>query len=280
MGQHCLLICKNGARRLPLQGRGVGAARNAVKCMTGSNHKTPLLAVLFLWSLWVVAPGRAEQQPAQLARPAAPPATLHDMPLLFHDDFQSDKITRWQPTDSAAWQLLEQGENVVLSLVKDESDYQPPVRSPLNRSLVRDLTVGDFVLDVRLQSTTRDYPHRSLCLFFGYQDDAHLYYVHFGQEADDHANQIFIVNGAPRTKISTTTTSGTKWDNAWHHARIVRNVDTGKIAVYFDNMSQPAMTATDATFTWGQVGVGSFDDTGNFDHVLVYGQRVSSPPAN
>ena len=27
------------------------------------------------------------------------------------------------------------------------------------------------------------------------------------------------------------------------------------------------MTAIDKTFTWGQIGIGSFDDLGNFDDV-------------
>ena len=34
--------------------------------------------------------------------------------------------------------------------------------------------------------TARDYPHRSLCLFFGYQDPAHFYYVHLGQRTEQH----------------------------------------------------------------------------------------------
>ncbi len=38
------------------------------------------------------------------------------------------------------------------------------------------------------------------------------------------------------------------------------------------------MTAVDKTFTWGRVGIGSFDDTGNFDNILVYG-NVVKPPA-
>ena len=60
------------------------------------------------------------------------------------------------------------------------------------------MVVGDFVLEVELQSTVKDYDHRSMVLVFGYQDPAHFYYVHFGKKTDDHANQIFIVNGAPR----------------------------------------------------------------------------------
>jgi hypothetical protein len=37
------------------------------------------------------------------------------------------------------------------------------------------------------------------------------------------------------------------------------------------------MTATDKTFTWGQVGVGSFDDTGNWADVKVWGVKVERP---
>ena len=98
-----------------------------------------------------------------------------------------------------------------------------------------------------------------------------------GKQEDPHANNIFIVNDAPRLKISTKTTSGTNWDDEWHHARVVRNVGTGSIEVYFDDMDEPVMTAVDKTFTWGRVGVGSFDDTGNFDDVLVYGKRAQRP---
>ena len=68
--------------------------------------------------------------------------------------------------------------------------------------------VGDFQLELQLQSTVKDYDHRSMVLVFGYQDPAHFYYVHFGKKTDDHANQIFIVNAAPRLKISTKTTPG------------------------------------------------------------------------
>src|SRR5690606_34859817 len=153
------------------------------------------------------------------------------------------------------------------------SNVQTPVRSPFNRCMLRGVTVGDFQLDVDLQSTARDYPHRSLCLFFGYQDPAHFYYVHLGQRTDDHANQIFIVNDAPRLKISSQTTPGTPWDDQWHDVKIVRRVADGTIEIYFDDMDNPVMVAKDKTFAWGRVGLGSFDDTGLWRDVRLYGQR-------
>lgn len=203
-------------------------------------------------------------------------AEVLGLPLLAQADFEDGKTDAWEPSDPNAWKIEEIDGNKVLSQFQ-QSKVKTPVRSPFNRSVIKDLTVSDFVLDVKLQSTARDYPHRSLCLFFGYQDPAHLYYVHFGQKTDDHANQIFIVNNEPRKKISAETTPGTPWDNNWHHARVVRNVETGSIEIFFDDMKKPAMKAIDKTFTWGQVGVGSFDDTGRFDQVLVYGKKAQKP---
>ena len=218
---------------------------------------------------------RAQGEFPALKQPSEPPsAAMNGLPLVFSDDFESGAAKNWKVTDPQAWKVVEQNGNHVFALTKKKSDFEPPVRSPYNRALVEDVIVGDLVLDVRLQSTEPDYGHRSLVLFFGYQDDAHLYYVHFGKKTDDHANQIFIVNDAPRKKISTKTTPGTDWDDEWHHARVVREVESGRIEVYFDDMDEPVMTAEDKTFTWGQVGIGSFDDRGRFDRVLVYGDQV------
>jgi hypothetical protein len=194
-----------------------------------------------------------------------------NLPLLFQDDFEKGEASRWQPTDPNAWKIGEKDGNHFYCQFK-QSKYKTLVRSPFNFALVKDLAVTDFVLEAKVQSTIKDYPHRDACLFFGYQGPAKFYYVHLGKKADDHANQIFIVNSADRVKISTKSNPGTPWTDDWHRVKIVRKVDDGTIAVYFDDMKSPAMTAQDRTFTWGQVGVGSFDDTANWDDVKVHGR--------
>ncbi|MEI7700818.1 MAG: hypothetical protein WCK86_13555 [Planctomycetia bacterium] len=198
------------------------------------------------------------------------PAIPEGMKLVYQHDFQDQQTGRYQPTDPTAWQLQSAGDNHFLALTKKNSNFSPPFRSPLNRTLIQDLEVSSFVMDIRFQSTIADYPHRSLCLFFGYQDDAHLYYVHFGKKTDDHANQVFIVNSAARKKISAKTTAGTPWTDNWHRARIIRKVESGEITVFFDDLKTPVMTAVDKTFVRGRVGFGSFDDIGNFDDVRIY----------
>lgn len=206
---------------------------------------------------------------AGLAALAAEPA---DLPVVFQEDFKKG-AERWEPSDPAAWKMIDTKDGPVYSQFQ-QSKYKPPHRSPFNFALVKDVRVGDFVLDAKCQSTVKDYPHRDLCLFFGVQDPAHFYYVHLGKKTDDHANQIFIVNAADRKKISTKTSEGTNWTDNWHQVRIVRQVEPGTIEVYFDDMKTPAMTATDKTFTSGRVGIGSFDDTGNWSEVKLRGKLV------
>jgi hypothetical protein len=196
-----------------------------------------------------------------------------ELPLVFEDDFEQG-ADKWKPTDDAAWKIVDgrAGHGKAYALFQ-QSKYKPPHRSPVNIALVKDVQVTDFKLEADVLSTAREYPHRSMTMFFGYQDPAHFYYVHFGKRTDDHANQIFIVNDAPRIKISTKTTPGTNWDDHWHHVKIERNVASGDIKIFFDDMNEPVMTAVDKTFTWGQVGVGSFDDVGNWDDVKLWGVK-------
>jgi len=204
---------------------------------------------------------------------AAPPLPAAEpLPVLLNEDFEAG-AERWEPTDADAWKVIDQEGNRVYSL-HGKSRYKPPHRSPRNIALLKDVTVGDFELTAKVQSTIKDYNHRDMCLFFGYQDAGHFYYVHLGKKTDDHANQIFIVNGAARTKISTRTTSGTPWNDAWHEVKIVRDVASGLIEVYYDDTETPAMTASDKTFAWGRVGLGSFDDTGNWDDVRLRGNAA------
>lgn len=248
--------------------RGMTACQRRRDSVVGAAMRT-----VRMWG-WTVAVGVALT--VGPARAEAPPSQLLGYKLLFSDQFAEATLPSYDFSDPQAWKWDTLAGQGVLSQFR-ASQVKNPVRSPFNRALVRQLVVGDFVLDVKLQSTIKDYDHRDLCLFFGYQDPAHLYYVHFGKKADDHANQIFIVNGEPRRKISQKSTPGTPWTDGWHHARVVRKVVPGTIEVYFDNLETPVMTAEDKTFVWGQVGVGSFDDTGNFDDLAIYGDRIVKP---
>lgn len=188
------------------------------------------------------------------------------------EDFERG-ADNWEPMDKKGWTLKKTDSGYVYSQFKKQSSYKPPFRSPVNISLLKGSEVADFTLDVKVQSTHEDYGHRDVVVVFGYQDPAHFYYAHLAKKADDHANQIFIVNGEARKKISTKTTKGTDWDDKWHHIKIVRDAGTGSIEVFFDDMKTPVMTATDKTLARGRIGLGSFDDTSDWDDVVLVGAK-------
>jgi hypothetical protein len=239
-------------------------------------------AVVFSFA-WSAALAQDPAPPTSPVAPAAPAgftsfARLAGGPkLILEDDFEHGAFL-WKPTVESSWRISEDGGSQVYSQFVHSTAYQPPYRSPHNISLIKEVTVGDFELTVRVRTTKEFYDHRSACVFFGYQDPAHFYYVHFGQTMDDHANQVFIVDGAERLKISTKTTDGTPWDESWHNIKITRNAESGEIAVHFDDMETPIMTAVDRKFVWGQVGLGSFDDTANWDDFRLVATLAQKPP--
>jgi hypothetical protein len=196
-----------------------------------------------------------------------------ELPVVLKEDFTKG-ADRWQPFDPTGWKVDTINGKHLYNQFKSASSYKPPYRSPYNISLLKGYSVGTFRFDADVKSTIKDYPHRDTCVVFGYQDPGHFYYVHFGRRMDNYANQIFIVNGAARTKISTKTNPGTPWTDDWHHVRVVRDAGKGKIEVFFDDMKNPAMTAADTTFTWGRIGVGSFDDTSMWTDVVLRGVRA------
>lgn len=190
--------------------------------------------------------------------------------LLYSNDFESG-LNDWEFSDAKAWKLDHisgSNEPMVRQFVK-ASDYKPKHRSPLHQAILKDRLFGSFELTVDVRSTHPSYGHRDACLFFGYQNPKQFYYIHLGQATDPHCNQIFIVNNADRTKITLTTNEGTKWDENWHQVRIIRNSESGKIEVYFDDHTKPAMTADDKTFAEGRIGIGSFDDTADWAKLRV-----------
>jgi len=197
-----------------------------------------------------------------------------EYPLIYENDFEKG-MGKWIPTDSKAWELREEEGNHVLALVSS-SEYAPPVRSPLSINRIEGLDVTDFVIDVEVKQTGRDYGHRDFCIFFGYQDPSHFYYVHLATKADDHANSIFLVNGEARVSVAQTRTSGTVWDKKYHKIRIERDTEKGSIRVFVDDMDTPAMTTIDKHFLHGGIGFGSFDDTGNIDNIKIWGKKTGA----
>jgi len=197
----------------------------------------------------------------------------NSLPLVFQSDFEDANLAPWQATDPAAWRIEDGAAGnpgKVLSLFA-ASDYSPPFTSPLSINVIKDVNVTSFVLELDVLSTTPYCLGRDICLFFGYQNPSHFYYAHISDTMDNVHNTIHIVNNAARTPIADYRNNGNSLEGGWHKVRLLRDVDKGTIEVYFDDMTIPVMTAVDTTFNWGKIGVGSFNDNGQFDNIQLWG---------
>lgn len=210
---------------------------------------------------------------------SVPEGVPKDYSLKYQQDFKTaESLKDFVFTDPNAWRhAVEKDDGRGSMELFGKSKYKYKVRSPLNISLVKDKKFGSFVLEADLKQTGKEYGHRDMCLFWGFQDPSHFYYVHISSTSDAHAHQIFIVNNKPRTKITTEGTKGHKWSSKpWHKVRIVRDIESGKIEIYVNDLVKPIMKANDKTFGAGYLGFGSFDDTGKISKVGIWAKDVEN----
>jgi hypothetical protein len=236
----------------------------------------PSLALSLAFTIASATAATLAADPAPSTPPPAPLPT--GFRLAYEQHFDTAAALRgFAMSDTNAWEYSADGSSFALELAR-QSKYQASVRSPFNIALIADQAFGDFTLEADLVQTGKEYGHRDMCLFFGFQDPTHFYYVHLATAADDHAHNIFIVNGAPRTKIARETTKGVNWGlGVWHKVRLERRLADGSIRVYFDDLTHPIMVAEDKTFGSGWIGFGSFDDTGKVDNIRIWSPTSPEP---
>lgn len=221
------------------------------------------LASMSLIAGWFCSIGHAQQIPSNYR-------------LLYEEDFEGEVFMEdFVTSDPEAWRIGEGKEGKALEL-HGKSSYDPPFRSPHKIAFIKGKKFGSFILEAELQQTGEEYGHRDLCIFFGLKDPSNFYYVHMASSADPNAHNIFLVNDAPRTSIATNTTVGVNWGShgEWHKMRLERNIETGMIRLFFDDMDTPIMEAEDEHFKYGHIGFGSFDDFGKFDNIRIWGPEL------
>jgi hypothetical protein len=194
------------------------------------------------------------------ARPEHAPAGA-PWALVHAADFAARDRSAFAFSDPDRWRWCDRDASPALELLGG-SRYVPPFRSPAGIALVADLEVADFDLEVELLQTGRDYAHRDLCVFFGWQSPQRFYYVHLAPAPDANAHNVFRVADAPRTSLAPVAARGVEWGSTWHHVRVERRAAAGTIRVFWDHGTAPILEATCTAFDWGRIGVGSFDDSG------------------
>lgn len=186
-----------------------------------------------------------------------------DQSINFRDNFTSGNLDAWQLPYPEDWQNGTEGQMHFLHMLRNREPLVP--RRPMQFALLKGVKVGSFTFQARVRRAGT-----SMMMVFNYVDGLHFYYAHLSRDRGTKVavhNGLFLVDGAPRRRIAGTAAEPVLPDQNWHTVRIRRDVKTGSIEVFVDQETQARFSVVDRTFTCGQVGLGSFDETGDFTDV-------------
>jgi hypothetical protein len=199
----------------------------------------------------------------------------NELPLLVSYDFENGESTGWQPNFPDSWEVTDLDGSKVYALTTPGESGE--VAAPKSWSVITDTDVTSFEFSGRFKCLAEiDNPNRDLCIFFHYQDPTHFYYVHFSASSDERHNIIGLVNGADRIKINVEPAGSSVFrltDKEWHTYKVSYDAETGSMLAFLDDMDTPIVTAQGTVLGHGLVGIGSYDDTGYFENIMLKGKK-------
>ncbi len=122
---------------------------------------------------------------------------------------------------------------------------------------------------------------RSLILVYAWQDDAHYNYAHMSTDAAAKQvvhNGMFHIFGGERVRISPLDGPPSFESQDWTPVKLVFDGDTGRCIVEVGGRRNPSLEAVDLSLRWGRVGLGSFNETGDFRNIRVSGEVREATP--
>lgn len=187
-------------------------------------------------------------------------------------DFEQGGLEDWHLTVPADWKIVEIGGNHALRLAKAGPVGANP-RRPVKMALWKPGCVASFEFNLKVKRDPIQAKEGDLLVIFGFQDKLHFYYAHLSSDDGNVAvhNGIFRVNGSDRERIAGVGASPVLPDEDWHRIRVLRDAESGALKLFVDDDEEPRFEVTDRTHTFGLVGVGSFDNTGEFDDLRLQG---------
>lgn len=176
---------------------------------------------------------------------------------------------QWSVVNGPDWKVGSENGVQVLQLLTPR-DPLPGPRRPIQFAVAqtRDFSRVSLELDVRPR-------RRSLILVFAYRDRAHFDYAHLSTDTamtQPVHNGIFHIFGGERVRISRQSgPAAFPQTERWYHVILKHDGETGAVDVLVDGQAVPALRAVDLSLTSGRVGLGSFDEVGDFRNVRITG---------
>jgi hypothetical protein len=176
---------------------------------------------------------------------------------------------KWTVLDPADWKIDREGGTEVLRLAQTKGPLPPPApRRPRQFAIAQTPDWQRVTVEAELKPLGR-----SLIIVFAYKDDAHFNYAHISTDTKTHVhNGIFHVYGGERVRISPQREPPAfPENNKWYRVRLTHDASSGIVAVTVNGREVPGLNAVDLSLGPGKIGLGSFDETGEFRNVKITG---------
>ncbi len=176
---------------------------------------------------------------------------------------------QWSVINASDWKIENLEGLSVMQLLNPRGPLPGP-RRPVQFALAQ---TGAFSR-VRIEMDMRP-RGRSLIIVFAFKDEAHFDYAHLsidtGEQQPVH-NGIFHVYGGERVRISSPAgPPAFQQTNRWYHVIFDHDGRSGDVHISVNGRAVPALHAVDLSLAVGKVGVGSFDEVGDFRDVKLSG---------
>jgi hypothetical protein len=176
----------------------------------------------------------------------------------------------WTMPDAADWKLDGEAGAQILHLVVGREPL-PGARRPHQFAIADTPAFERVMVEADVQPTKR-----SLMIVFAYHDNSHFDYAHLSTDTGTKQpvhNGVFHVFGGERVRISSLNgPAAFEAINRWYHVVLKYDGDTGEVNVTVDGKPVLALHAYDLSLGAGKVGLGSFNETGDFKNVKISGK--------
>jgi hypothetical protein len=174
---------------------------------------------------------------------------------------------RWDVPVASDWKLSSDPGPPALELLVPRPSTQP--RRPTQYALAQTPPYArlQLELEVRKEPLAARNRRTSLILVYAWRDPDHFNYAHLSVDSAAQQpvhNGIFHVYGGDRVRISSQDGPPTLAGEDWHKVRLLYDAASGRVDVFVNGQTSPAMRAVDLSLGAGRFGIGSFFDLGSF----------------
>ncbi|MGH9721792.1 MAG: hypothetical protein ACRD8O_16410 [Bryobacteraceae bacterium] len=172
---------------------------------------------------------------------------------------------RWTVLQASDWAV----EDGVLKLLTSAGPLPGVPRRPRQFALAETPPFRKVTVEAEIRRGKR-----SLILVYAWQDESHFNYAHISSDTAAKQpvhNGMFHVFGGERVRISALDGPDSLPTQEWTPVKLVFDGDAGRCHVEVNGKRNDSLDAVDLSLRFGRVGLGSFDEIGDFRKVKITG---------